>query len=118
MRRGRHPAHLRGGRAEFTPRPARLARWTGRHISSPFACDQRFAMENATIDATPIIELDATDVRRVKKTPRKLYAFYLLPLSLAGLGFTLYAYGWPLPVAGCAVLVGFAAGVLARDGRH
>lgn len=75
-------------------------------------------MENATIDATPIIELDATDVRRVKKTPRKLYAFYLLPLSIAGLGFTLYAYGWPLPVAGCAVLVGFAAGVLARDGRH
>ncbi|HEY0853648.1 MAG TPA: hypothetical protein VGD86_02380 [Devosia sp.] len=75
-------------------------------------------MENAAYDATPMIELDATDVRIVRKTPRKLYAFYLLPLSMAGLAFTLYAYGFPLPVAGCAILVGFAAGVLARDGRH
>lgn len=74
-------------------------------------------MDNATYDASPVIELDATEVRVVKKTPRRLYAFYLLPLSVAGLAFTLYAYGWPLPVAGCAVLVGFAAGVLARDGR-
>lgn len=63
------------------------------------------------------IELAPAEVRRVKKTPRKLYAFYLLPVSVAGLAFTLFAYGWPLPVAGCAVLVGFAAGVLARDGR-
>lgn len=74
-------------------------------------------MDNAAYDASPVIELDATEVRVVKKTPRRLYAFYLLPLSVAGLAFTLYAYGWPLPVAGCAVLVGFAAGVLARDGR-
>ena len=74
-------------------------------------------MENAAYDTPPVIELDATEVRVVKKTPRRLYAFYLLPLSIAGLAFTLYAYGWPLPVAGCAVLVGFAAGVLARDGR-
>ena len=71
-------------------------------------------MENATPDTMPIIELDAADVRRVKKTPRKLYAFYLLPLSLAGLAFTLFAYGWPLPVAGCAVLTGIAIGVLIR----
>ncbi|RYE73866.1 MAG: hypothetical protein EOP19_28700, partial [Hyphomicrobiales bacterium] len=33
----------------------------------------------------PLIELDAADVRRVRKAPRKLYAFYLLPLSVAGL---------------------------------
>ena len=65
-----------------------------------------------------IIDIDPEHIRRVTRAPRKLYAFYLLPLSIAGLGFTLYAYGWPLPVAGCAVLVGFAAGVLARDGRH
>ncbi|RYE73867.1 MAG: hypothetical protein EOP19_28710 [Hyphomicrobiales bacterium] len=75
-------------------------------------------MDNASYDAPPLIELDAADVRRVRKAPRKLYAFYLLPLSVAGLAFTLYAYGWPLPVAGCAVLVGFAAGVLARDRGH
>ncbi len=74
-------------------------------------------MENAAYDASPVIEIDAAQVRVVKKTPRKLYAFYLLPLSIAGLAFTLFAYGWPLPVAGCAILVGFAAGVLARDGR-
>lgn len=72
-------------------------------------------MSSATDPVT--IELAPAEVRRVKKTPRKLYAFYLLPLSVAGLAFTLYAYGWPLPVAGCAILVGFAAGVLARDGR-
>ncbi len=74
-------------------------------------------MDNAAYDASPVIELDSTEIRVVKKTPRRLYAFYLLPLSVAGLAFTLFAYGWPLPVAGCAVLVGFAAGVLARDGR-
>ena len=38
-----------------------------------------------------------------------------LPVSLAGLAFTLYAYGWPIPVAGCAVLVGIAIGVLLRE---
>ena len=75
-------------------------------------------MEHAAYDVSPMIELDAAEVRVVRKTPRKLYAFYLLPLSIAGLAFTLFAYGWPLPVAGCAILVGFAAGVLARDGRH
>ena len=75
-------------------------------------------MENTSTDASPVIELDAADIRRVRRTPRKLYAFYLLPLSLCGLAFTLFAYGWPVPVAGCAVLVGFAAGVLTRDGRR
>lgn len=70
-------------------------------------------MEHASID--PItIELEPEHVRRVKPAPRKLYAFYLLPLSLAGLAFTLFAYGWPLPVAGCAVLTGIAIGVLIR----
>ena len=51
----------------------------------------------------------------VIKAPRRLFAFYLLPVSLAGLAFTLYAYGWPIPVAGCAVLVGIAIGVLLRE---
>ena len=74
-------------------------------------------MDNAAHDTSPVIELEAGEIRVVKKTPRRLYAFYLLPVSAAGLAFTLFAYGWPLPVAGCAVLVGFAAGVLARDGR-
>jgi hypothetical protein len=60
------------------------------------------------------IELDPEHIRRVRPAPRKLYAFYLLPLSLAGLAFTLFAYGWPLPVAGCAVLTGIAIGVLMR----
>lgn len=61
------------------------------------------------------IELDHSSVRRVKRAPRRLFAFYLLPVSLAGLAFTLYAYGWPIPVAGCAVLVGIAIGVLLRE---
>lgn len=60
------------------------------------------------------IDLDPAQVRRVRKAPRKLFAFYFLPLSLAGLVFTLFAYGWPWPVAGCAILVGIAVGVLLR----
>lgn len=59
-----------------------------------------------------VIELGPDEVRRVRKPPRNLFRFYLLPLSLAGLIVTLFAYGWPLPVAGCAVLVGIAIGVL------
>jgi hypothetical protein len=66
-------------------------------------------------DEPLVIELDASHVRRVNRAPRKLFAFYLLPLSLAGLVVTLLAYGWPIPVAGCAVLVGIAIGVLLRD---
>ena len=66
-------------------------------------------------DEPLVIELDSSNVRRVNRAPRKLFAFYLLPLSLAGLVVTLLAYGWPIPVAGCAVLVGIAIGVLLRD---
>ncbi len=62
----------------------------------------------------PTIELAPGHVRRVRPAPRKLFAFYLLPLSLAGLLLTLFAYGWPLPVAGCALLAGIAIGVLWR----
>lgn len=61
-----------------------------------------------------VIDLEPDHVRRVRKAPRKLIGFYLLPVSLAGLAFTLFAYGWPWPVAGCAVLVGIAIGALLR----
>lgn len=50
-----------------------------------------------------IIELEPDHVRRVRPAPRKLFGFYLLPVSVAGLLFTLFAYGWPWPVAGSAL---------------
>lgn len=70
-------------------------------------------MEHASADPI-VIDLEPDHVRRVRKAPRKLFGFYLLPVSLAGLLFTLFAYGWPWPVAGCALLVGIAIGVLVR----
>lgn len=62
-----------------------------------------------------VLELGPDQVRRVRKPPRNLFRFYLLPVSVVGLLVTLLAYGWPLPVAGCAILVGIAIGVLIRD---